>query len=234
MLSRSSRPAGRLGFAPALMALALALGACGGTQIPADARTTVVSLDHLDCGDCGAKLAAKLRERAGVYRAAFDKRAAELTVTAAPSFDALTEAKALSAGEEYALVLGAGKGHYVAWAQAPAGADIRAVAKDGEDVADLAPHLAQGKVTVVDFSAVWCEPCRKLDAHMMETIAKRPDVAYRKLDIGDWDTPLAQRYLKGVPQLPYVIVYGKTGQKVDTVSGLDLARLDAAIAKGAR
>src|SRR5262245_12161215 len=81
---------------------ACGLSACGGAQIPADAGTTVLSLDHLDCGECGDRLAAKLRERPGVYRAAFDKRKAELAVVAARSFDALTEAKALSAGETYA------------------------------------------------------------------------------------------------------------------------------------
>jgi len=230
----SLRVAARRACAPLLLAFSWVLPACGGAQIPPNARTTVLSLDHLDCGECGEKLATKLRERPGVYRASFDKRRAELAVAAAPAFDALTEAKTLSAGEAYALVLGAGQGHYVEWAKAPEGADVIAVAKEGEDVPDLGPHLVRGKVTVVDFSAVWCEPCRKLDEHMMATLAKRPDIAYRKLDIGDWNTPLAQRYLKGVPQLPYVVVYSKTGQKVDALSGLDVAKLDAAIERGAR
>jgi hypothetical protein len=48
-------------------------------------------------------------------------------------------------------------------------------------VPDLAPHRVRGKVTGVDFSAIWCEPCRKLDEHMMATVQRRPDVAYRKL-----------------------------------------------------
>ena len=94
--------------------------------------------------------------------------------------------------------------------------------------------MVKSKVTVVDFSAVWCEPCRTLDAHMMEVVRSRADVAYRKLDVGDWDTPLAQRYLKTVKELPYAIVYDKAGNKVDSISGLDLARLDAAIARGER
>jgi hypothetical protein len=72
-----------------------------------------------------------LAGRSAVYHTSFDQRRAELTVLASPSFDALTEAKALSTGEEYALVLGAGKGRYVAWAKAPEGADMLTV---GEDV----------------------------------------------------------------------------------------------------
>jgi thiol-disulfide isomerase/thioredoxin len=233
-MSPFPRDTTRAAGASALVAFSFILGACGGAQIPPDARTTVLSLDQLDCGECGDRLATKLRERPAVYRTSFDKRRAELAVVAAPSVDALTEAKALSTGEEYALVLGAGKGRYVAWAKAPEGADVIAIAKDGEDVPDLAPHLVRGKVTVIDFSANWCAPCRTLDEHMMATVGKRPDVAYRKLDIGDWDTPLAKRYLKGVPELPYVIVFSKTGQKVDAVSGMNVAKLDAAINKGAQ
>ena len=208
--------------------------ACGGAQTPQDARTTVISLDRLDCGECGDELAGKLAKQQGVYKASFDKRRAELTVLAAPSVDVLSAAKRHRGSEEYELVLGAGKGKYLDWAKPPAGADVSTIAKDGEDVPALEPHLSKGKVTVVDFSATWCEPCRTLDTHMLEVVGKRTDVAYRKLDVGDWDTPLAQRYLKGIPNLPYVIVYDKNGQKLETISGLDLKRLDAAIDKGSR
>jgi hypothetical protein len=65
-------------------------------------------------------------------------------------------------------------------------------------------------------------------------LGSRPDVAYRKLDIGDWDTPLARRWLREVTALPYVLVYDKAGRRIDAIAGLDLARLDAAIARAAR
>jgi hypothetical protein len=57
-------------------------------------------------------------------------------------------------------------------------------------------------------------------------------VAYRKLNLVSWETPLAKHYLQSVPSLPYVIVYGKDGKPAGKISGLNLADLDRAIAIG--
>ena len=206
--------------------------ACGGAQIPADAKTSVVSLQKIDCAECGDTIVEDLRKRPGVYSATFDKRRAEIAVVASPSFDVFTVVKTLAANEGFETMLGAGQGMYLAGAKFPEGADMRTVVKDGVDVPDLAPILVKGKVTVLDFSALWCAPCRKVDEHMAKVLTERADVAYRRLEIGDWDTPLAQRYLKNAGQLPYVIVYGTSGAKVREIAGLDLDALDAAIAKG--
>ena len=69
---------------------------------------------------------------------------------------------------------------------------------------------------------------------MAKVLAGRGDLAYRRIQIGDWDTPVAQRYLKNVSQLPFVIVYDAAGVKVKELAGLDLPSLDAAIAQAAR
>ena len=85
-----------------------------------------------------------------------------------------------------------------------------------------------------DFYAVWCAPCRKIDAHVFALLGKRGDLAVRKLNVVSWDTPLAARYLKDVAALPYLVVYGKDGRRVRAISGLDLQAIDQAIADGAR
>ncbi|WP_437938755.1 TlpA family protein disulfide reductase [Sorangium sp. So ce341] len=213
----------------------LCLAACGGAQpAPSDARTTVVSLRNIDCEACGAELVADLRERPGVYTATFDKRRAEIAVTASSSFDVADAVKQLAADEGFEAVLGGGKGQYLGWATFPEGADARTISEGGADIPDLGAHVVPGKVTVIDFAASWCLPCRKLDAHMAKVLEARRDVAYRKLDIVDWGTPLAQRYLKHVSKLPYVIVYDATGAHLDAFAGLELDKLDAAIERGAR
>jgi thiol-disulfide isomerase/thioredoxin len=114
---------------------------------------------------------------------------------------------------------------------APAGADLTEIVKAGEDVPALEPHVAAGKVTLFDFYAVWCAPCRKIDAHVAALLGRRSDIAVRKLNVVSWETPVAGRYLKNVPNLPYVVVYGKDGKRSGAVSGLDLDALDRLIAK---
>ena len=113
----------------------------------------------------------------------------------------------------------------------PANADMAELSKQGEDVPALEAHAVPGKVTLFDFYAVWCAPCRKIDAHVFALLGKRSDLALRKLNVVSWETPLARRYLQDVSDLPYVVVYGKDGKKVEAISGFDLAALDRAIAR---
>jgi thiol-disulfide isomerase/thioredoxin len=115
----------------------------------------------------------------------------------------------------------------------PENADMAELSKEGEDVPSLEAHAVPGKVTLFDFYAVWCAPCRKIDAHVFALLGQRPDLALRKLNVVSWDTPLAARYLKNVSDLPYVVVYGRDGKRVEAVAGFDLAALDKAIAKAA-
>lgn len=212
-----------------LAALGLWMAACSG--IPKDAKTVTISLEKIDCADCGAEIVTDLRGRPGVYDAKFDKKRAEVQVVASPEFDVLGTVKQLAASEGFSAVLGEGKGKYLDRIPFPEGADAQTVISDGRDLPDVATVAVKGKTTIVDFSALWCRPCRKIDEHMVTVLAAKKEIAYRRLDIGDWDSPLAQRYLKDVPQLPYVIVFGPDGKQVDSIVGVDLDRLDKAIAK---
>jgi thiol-disulfide isomerase/thioredoxin len=114
-------------------------------------------------------------------------------------------------------------------------ADIQWVSKAGEDVPNLDVHAVKGKVTVFDFYAEWCAACRKVDGHVYKRLAAGDTtIAYRKLNLVEWESPLGQRYVKDVPSLPFVIVYGTDGKRLKALHGADLAALDAAIAEAAR
>jgi thiol-disulfide isomerase/thioredoxin len=114
-------------------------------------------------------------------------------------------------------------------------ADVLWLSKAGEDVPSLDAHAVVGKVTVFDFYAEWCAACRKVDGHVYRRLAAGDiTLAYRKLNVVEWESPLAQRYVKSVPSLPFVVIYGVNGKLFKTLHGADLAALDQALAEAAR
>jgi thiol-disulfide isomerase/thioredoxin/copper chaperone CopZ len=203
------------------------------TEVPASASSTVISMQGVDCESCGARAIEAVTKRPGVYAASFDRVRAELTV----QYDATQAAPAdfVAVVEQlgYVGIEGAGQGAYIPEAEFAAGLDVAKVSEAGEAVV-LEDHLAAGKVTVFDFYAVWCEPCRKVDEHMQKVLAAHPDVALRKIDVVDWDSEAAKQHLRDVSDLPYVVVFGPGGKQVAAISGLALAELDAAIEKARR
>jgi len=211
--------------------------ACGGAHdpsvvtmapTPADAREVTVSLFDVDCAECAEEALAQLKKDGTVYQSSFDKKHVVLHVVVDAAF---TDERLLAAVKRagFRAEIGAEGGAYVADAPAPEGADVSTPVADGRDVADLKSVLAANKITVVDFYADWCGPCREVDKHVKALLPRRADLAYRRLDVVDWDSPLAKHYIHDVPNLPYVIVFAPDGHRIDAISGLDLARLDKAI-----
>ena len=71
--------------------------------------------------------------------------------------------------------------------------------------------IAPGKVTVIDFYADWCGPCRAITPQL-QRMSQDPEVAVRKVDIVKWGSPVAQQWnLKSIPNMR---VYDKTGKQV--------------------
>ncbi len=113
----------------------------------------------------------------------------------------------------------------------PPGADVQWIAT-GTDLPSLDPFAVRGKITVFDFYADWCGPCRHVDEHVFALLRRRNDVAYRKLNIVTWESALARHYLSKVTSLPYAIIYGRDGRPAGTMTGLQLGDLDRAISVG--
>ena len=84
---------------------------------------------------------------------------------------------------------------------------------------DINQHLALGNVTVVEFYADWCGPCRMLTPNLEQMAQTDPDVALRKIDIVRWGTPVTHEF--GVNSIPQVDVYNRGGDLVGTVRGVD-------------
>lgn len=211
-------------------AAAVGVTSCAHTSAPPSEKV-VLSVTGLDCAECGDAIIAELRKEAGVREAAFDRRKVEVTVSAAPG-TAPARLTAAVARAGYAATVGPGRGAYLPSVEFPPGSDVVFLTKTGDDVGDLARQLVPGKFTVFDFYAEWCGPCREVDGHMKKLLAERPDVAYRKLNIVDWDTPLAQRHLGSAAELPFLVVHGPDGSRRGVVTGLHLDRLDALLGGG--
>jgi thiol-disulfide isomerase/thioredoxin len=76
-----------------------------------------------------------------------------------------------------------------------------------------------GKWTVFDFWAPWCEACKPLDAGLQRLAASRTDVAVRRINIVDFDSPIGRRELAGVSELPHVRVIDPQGRLAWELTG---------------
>lgn len=201
------------------------------TEVPAAAARTILSLQEIECQSCGMSVVAALEQTAGVHEVTFDKSTAEVTISYDPDQVAPPQFIAVAHELGYRASDGPGEGVYTPEVEFPADLEVKQISRDGEFV-DIEAFRVPGKVTVFDFHAIWCGPCKKVDRHMLSVLRDNDDVALRKLNVVDWDSAVAKKYLGGVPSLPYVIVYGADGKLVAKISGLKLDDLDAAIGKG--
>jgi thiol-disulfide isomerase/thioredoxin len=207
--------------------LAVAIG-CGGQQ-----ARTVISLQNINCASCGSQSVEALTASGGVHQASFDGKKVELEIAYDPGEQTPETLRKVVAGLGYDAVIGGGKGSYEAAAKLPPDADIQTINTPPESL-DLKALCVSGKVTVIDFFAVWCGPCREVDRAMKEVLSttKGKGVAYRRIDIGTWDSPIAKKFLGKIPELPYVLVFDKQSKLIKKISGLNLVELRRSIQRG--
>ena len=94
---------------------------------------------------------------------------------------------------------------------------------------DMTKHLALGNVTVVDFYADWCGPCRQLSPSLEQMAQTDPEIALRKIDIVNWNTAVAKQY--NIHSIPQVNVYNRGGQLVGTVVGVNAEEVKRYVAQ---
>jgi thiol-disulfide isomerase/thioredoxin len=108
------------------------------------------------------------------------------------------------------------------------GLDVADLGQPGEAV-DLVP--VPGKITVFDFWATWCEPCKVLEPALIEIARAHPDiVAIRRIDTVDWESAAVARHLTPKQfSLPHLKIFDASGQMVLERSS-ETGQLEALIA----
>ncbi len=178
----------------------------------------VISLQDIDCAKCGFMVTEELQDNPTVKGPNFDKTNAEVHFqydANATSPEKIIESLKWT---NYNLVSGAGQGSYQKMRKFKQDIDVKAITKPGEMV-DIYKHLVPGKITVMDFFATWCGPCRKADEFFGELLTQRNDIALRKMDIVDWDSDIAKHYLQDATEIPYMIIFDAEGNELTRLSG---------------
>jgi len=85
------------------------------------------------------------------------------------------------------------------------------VSQGGEAV-DLTSLMPAGKITVVDFYADWCGPCRSIAPPLEELAKGNADVVVVKVDIVKWGTPVTKHY--GINSVPNIRVFDRDQKQV--------------------
>ena len=94
---------------------------------------------------------------------------------------------------------------------------------------DITKHLALGNVTVVDFYADWCGPCKQLSPSLEQMARTDPEIALRKIDIVNWNTAVAKQH--NIHSIPQVNVYNRGGRLVGTVVGASVEEVKRYVAQ---
>ena len=112
-------------------------------------------------------------------------------------------------------------------AAARRGEPIKVISHGAE--VDVNQHLVIGNVTVIDFYADWCGPCRQFSPSLEQMARDDPEIALRKIDIVNWKTAVVQQF--NVHSIPQVNVYDRSGRLVGTVLGTDLEKVKSYVAQ---
>lgn len=99
----------------------------------------------------------------------------------------------------------------------------------GGNEIDINQHLAAGKITLVEFYADWCGPCKMISPALEKLAKTDKDIALCKIDIVNWQSAVTRQY--NLHSIPCVLVFDRKGQMVGIMRGVDPQALEQYIAQ---
>jgi thiol:disulfide interchange protein len=188
--------------------------------LPAFANTRLtLNVIGIDCAMCAKPVANALQSVAGVSKVQVDWKAARATVEVPDNFDrSLLRTALTNAGFDAAFPGEKRKEMEPLAADVVKTLDI--VAYPGTSKLVIAKTVVAGKVTIIDFYADWCGPCRVLETRIERLMNADKSIALRRVNIGKWDNAAAKQATElHAEALPYVRVYDAKGNFVAAVTG---------------
>lgn len=92
-------------------------------------------------------------------------------------------------------------------------------------LAELRATIAQPKLTVVDFFATWCGPCKMVAPHLEQLAQQKPNVNFLKVDV-DQAQDIAMEYrIEAMPTFKFF----KNGAEIEMIRGADINRVQALV-----
>jgi copper chaperone CopZ len=197
-------------------------------------QTLTFKVIGIDCAACGPPIVRALGAVDGVKNPRVDVKAGTATVDIPSQFDREKLRAAVSNAGFAAVFPGETRREIEPLpADVVKSLDIRAYT-DGRRV-DIPSLLAPGKITIVDFYADWCGPCRVLETRLQHLMAGGKSLAVRRVNIGKWDNDAAKQATElRAAALPYLRVYDAHGKFVTAVTGGMWDEVLAAIQKAER
>ena len=92
-------------------------------------------------------------------------------------------------------------------------------------------HLAETKITIFDFYADWCAPCRVFSPKLEHLIKNNPNIALRKVDIVSWKSNLSKQLTNNykMPALPFTLIFNAKGKLLGKVEGNKIDKVKSII-----
>ena len=95
-----------------------------------------------------------------------------------------------------------------------------------KSISHLTEIPSKGKV-VIDFSAVWCGPCKKIAPFFEQLSKKHPDICFLKTDVDEAESVANKYKIEAMPTFVFI----NNGKVVNRLEGADQKSLEQLIAE---
>ena len=207
------------------LALAMAFISYGQSEI-----THTFTIEGMTCDNCANTAAQALSQIKGVHVAKVDFESKTATVVAGESVTREDLKQKIKEKNFEALFDGESLPPPLTLAERE-NLNIRVI--EGGGKIKIEKYLVKGKITIFDFYADWCGPCRVFSPKVERLLLSHSNIILVKADIVDWKSALSKQLTQKYqfPSLPFVLVFNDKGKFLGKVHGNFIEKVEAIVNK---